>query len=383
MRRPVERPRPGGQPAILPTGTTDLAGALLTVTLGAVRENYRLLKSKLGGAACAGVVKADGYGLGADKVARALQTEGCDTFFVALAAEGISLRRALGPAPTIYVLNGVAPGGEDAVARAGLVAVLNSLDQLAAWTEAGKRLGKKLPAALQVDSGMSRLGMMPAEVEALARDPGLLAGIELKLVMSHLACADEPAHPANAAQLAAFRALSAKLPPAPASLTNSSGIFLGPDYHFDLARPGAALYGINPTPGSKNPMRAVVTLRAKVVQTRDVPAGVGIGYGHAATATETKRLATISLGYADGWQRRAGAAAWFEGSRLPFIGRVSMDSIILDVSSLPAGALKTGDLVSLIDAEHGVDDAAVAAGTIGYEVLTGLGSRFERTYTGG
>lgn len=382
MRRPVERPQPGGQAAILPAGTADLAGALLTVNLGAVRENYRLLKSKLGGTACAGVVKADGYGLGADKVARALQAEGCDTFFVALASEGISLRRALGPAPTIYVLNGVAPGAEEAVARAGLVAVLNSLDQLAAWAEAGKRLGKKLPAALQVDSGMSRLGMAPAEVEALARDAGLLTGIELKLVMSHLACADEPTHPANAAQLAAFRTLRAKLPAAPASLANSSGVFLGPEYHFDLARPGAALYGINPTPGSNNPMRAVVTLRAKVVQTREVPAGAAIGYGHAATAAEPKRLATISLGYADGWQRRAGAAAWFDGKRLPFIGRVSMDSIILDVSSVPAGVLKTGDLVSLIDGEHGVDDAAVAAGTIGYEVLTGLGSRFERTYTG-
>lgn len=358
------------------------AGAILTIDLGAVRKNYRRLQARLGGAKCAGVVKADGYGLGAVPVARALMQEGCDTFFVAHVGEGVALRAAIGPGPSIYVLNGLPPGSEPDAIAAGLIAVLNSTEQLAAWRAAARQAGHALPAALQVDSGMSRLGMSPAEVEAVAADRHALDGIELKLVMSHLACADEPGHAANEAQRIEFDRLRALLPAAPASLANSSGIFLGPAYHHQLARPGAALYGINPTPGQENPMLPVIRLQAKVIQTRTVERDAGIGYGHTATAQGPQRLATISLGYADGWHRRAGAAARFDGVELPFIGRVSMDSIILDISALPESRLKAGDLVDLIDAEQTIDDLAGSYGTIAYEVLTSLGHRFHRIHVG-
>jgi alanine racemase len=357
-----------------------LAGAILTIDLGAIRENYRILKSKLGDVAAAGVVKADGYGLGAAEVASALAAEGCTTFFVAQLGEALALRTALGHGPEIHVLNGVPPGGEDSCAAAEIIPVLNSIDQVVAWRSAAKRAKRELPATLQVDSGMARFGMPPAEVERLAAEPGAFDGIAVRLVMSHLACADEPQHPANEAQLTAFEALLTKLPSAPASLANSSGIFLGAAYHFDLARPGAALYGVNPMPGQPNPMRDVVNLSAKIVQTRELPAYVGVGYGHAYHTVTPMRTATISLGYADGWPRRASASAWRDGVELPFVGRVSMDSIILDVSALPPGSLKAGDLVELIGPDQTIDDIAGLAGTIGYEILTALGKRFHRVY---
>ncbi|MGB3390354.1 MAG: alanine racemase [Pseudaminobacter sp.] len=358
------------------------AGAILTVDLDAVRANYRLLKQRLGSVRCAGVVKADAYGLGALEVAQVLAGEGCDTFFVAHVREGVVLRQALGPRPEVYVLNGTPPGAEMACATAGLTTVVNSLEQLAAWRATARVLGRALPAALQVDSGMSRLGLEPEEVDRIAADKSLLDGIDVRLVMSHLACADEPEHPANVAQKEAFDLLRAQLPDAPASLANSSGIFLGPDYHYDLARPGAALYGINPTPSRPNPMRPVVHLAAKVIQTRRLPASVGVGYGHTFRTQKPLRAATISLGYADGWHRRAAAGAYFGEVRLPFIGRVSMDSIIIDISALPEGALAAGDLVEIIGPHQPVDVVAGHAGTIGYEVLTDLGHRFHRIYKG-
>ena len=359
------------------------AGAVLTVDLGAIAENYRILRSKLGGKPCAGVVKADGYGLGAAQVAHTLMAEGCDTFFVAHVAEGLDLRDAIGPAPTIYVLNGVPPGAERTAAEAGLAAVLNSAEQAHAWAQAARNLGHQLLAAIQVDSGMSRLGMQPDEFFATIGDAKLLGTIDLRLLMSHLAGADEPEHPANEAQLASFGAMRRALPDVPASFANSSGVFLGMDYSFDLGRPGVALYGINPTPGLSNPMRQVVHLASKVIQTRDVPHGAGVGYGHTFRATGPMRAATISLGYADGWPRRAQGAAFLDGVRLPFIGRVSMDSIILDISALEPGRLHAGDLVEVIGPHQTVDDVAALAGTIGYEILTGLGRRFHRRYVGG
>jgi alanine racemase len=359
------------------------AGAILTIDLGAVRENYRRLKARLRATHCAGVVKADGYGLGAAEVATALAAEGCTAFFVAHLAEGMALRKALGPQPAIHVLNGLPPGSEGEAVEAGLCAVINSAAQLKAWGEAGQKAGRKLPAAIQVDSGMSRLGMSPAEVEELAREPKSFDGLAITLVMSHLACADEPGHPANERQWLAFERLRKMLPEAPASLANSSGIFLGPAFHFDLVRPGAALYGINPTPAEPNPMAPVVRLQAKVIQTRSLNEGAGVGYGHTFRTSGPLDVATISLGYADGWHRRAASAAWFDNVRLPFVGRVSMDSIILDISALPPDRLGEGDLVELLGPSQSVDDAAGHAGTIGYEILTSLGLRFHRRYVDG
>ena len=359
------------------------AGAVLTIDLDAIRENYRRLKARLGGVVCAGVVKADAYGLGAAEVAPALVKEGCRTFFVAHVGEGIALRMVLGPKPAIYILNGAPPGAEADCVVHGLAPVINSLEQLAAWREAAGAVGKPLPAALQVDSGMSRLGIAPGEVDRLADDPHALLGVSVDLVMSHLACADEPDNPANALQRRNFDVLRGLLPKGRSSLANSSGIFLGTAYHYDLARPGAALYGVNPTPGRTNPMRAVVRLSAKVVQTRILPAQTGVGYGLSYRTTASLALATISLGYADGWHRRAAGTAYFHGVGLPFVGRVSMDSIILDISALEPGSLKSGDLVDLMDEIHTVDDVAGQAGTIGYEMLTSLGRRFHRRYAGG
>jgi alanine racemase len=359
------------------------AGAILTIDLGAIRANYRFLKARLPSARCAAVVKADAYGLGAAHVAPVLAAEGCDTFFVAHLAEGITLREILGAKPEIFILNGLPPGAEPACAAYNLVPVLNSEPQLAAWQNEAAKAKRNLPAAVQVDSGMARLGMAPSEVARIAADANAFNGIDLRLVMSHFARADEPLESANADQHAAFEALASRLPAAPRSLANSSGIFLESRPHFDLARPGAALYGINPTPGRPNPMTPVIRLDAKVIQTRTVKIGDGIGYGHAALGIENMRLATISLGYADGWHRRAASFAYFDGIPLPFAGRISMDSIILDISALPEGALAPGALVELIGDHQSVDDVAAQAGTIGYEILTSLGNRFHRIYKGG
>jgi alanine racemase len=360
------------------------AGAILTIDLDAVAANWRLLRDRAAPAACAAVVKADAYGLGATRVAQRLYVEGCRSFFVAHLSEGAALRPRLPADAAIHVLNGAPAGAEADTVGLGLIPVLNAPQQIAAWRSAARAAGRALPAALHVDTGMARLGLAPAETDALAADPTALDGVNLTLVMSHLACADAPDHPANARQLTRFRAARALFPAARASFANSSGLFLGPEYRFDLARPGAALYGIAPQSGP-NPMRAVVRLQARVIQTRDLPAGEPVGYGCSWTAQAPARIATIAVGYADGWLRSASerGAATFKGARLPFAGRVSMDLITLDVSALPADALRPGDLVDLLDPRSGVDAAAEAAGTIGYEILTALGARYARRYLGG
>jgi len=360
-------------------------GATLTVDLRAVRANYRLLRSRLSvSALCAGVVKADGYGLGASYVSRALFAEGCRHFFVAHLDEGLALRPYLPRAAAIFILNGLPRGAEKECAAAGLVPVLNSLDQAEEWSDCARTLRQPLPAVLQVDSGMNRLGL-PAKDAAIFAERHTRSGVlDLRYIMSHLACADTPAHEANAMQLATFRRLAGLFPDVPRSLANSSGIFLGPDYHFSLARPGSALYGVNPDPAAANPMRSVVRLTAKVIQLRDVMPGDCVGYGWDARARGEARLATLSFGYADGFHRAwgKGGAVFFEGVRLPIVGRVSMDSIVIDASAVAPGRLDAGSEVEVIGDDQLVDDLASVAGTIGYEVLTGLGARYQRIYLG-
>nr|WP_062012580.1 alanine racemase [Aureimonas sp. AU4] len=356
------------------------AGGVLHVSLGALRANYRHLRTLAGGAEVAGVVKADAYGLGAREVVPALAEEGCRSFFVAQLCEAAPLLPLLPAGAELFVLNGLSPGAEGACAATGAIPVLNSLNQVRRWGAEAARRGEALSAALQVDSGMSRLGLSPAEVEALAAEPALLSGLRIVLVMSHLACADEPNHPASEQQRLAFRRLAARLPAARLSLANSAGMFLGEDFRFDLARPGIGLYGGQPVAdGRPNPMRPVVRLQARVVQTREVPAGSGIGYGFSRVADRPMRLATIGIGYADGWPRALSnrAAAFFGAARLPIAGRVSMDSTILDISALEA-ALRPGDLVDLVGPHQTLDEVAGLAGTISYEILTSLGHRFER-----
>ena len=363
-----------------PAGT---AAALLTIDLAAIAENYRILAARSGPAACAAVVKADAYGLGADRVAPVLAAAGCGHFFVAQVGEGLALRSILGPGPVIAVLNGASPGSEAACAAHDLVPVLNDRSQLDAWQDLARKLERRLPAILQIDSGMARFGFPPDDAHALLDRPDALAGLDLRMVMSHLACAGEPDSPVNAAQRAVFQSVRRRLPMVPASLSASSGIFLGPDFRFDMVRPGAALYGIAPRADGPNPMRPVIGLRARVMQTRTVPAGTPVGYGHAAVVSRDSRLATVAIGYADGFFRStSGGAAWFGGTRLPVVGRVSMDSLVLDVTDVAPGTLGPGALVDIIGPERDADAVAAAAGTIGYEVLTNLGHRFQRLYLG-
>lgn len=358
------------------------AGALLSIDLEAIAHNWRTLSARLNSAACAAVVKADAYGLGAGRVGAALYAVGCRHFFVAHLGEGINLRPALPADATIYVMHGVPPGAEAECVAHGLVPVLNSCQQITAWRDQARSLGRQLPAIVQVDSGMARLGLSAAELQQLSRDPTAFEGIAVVYVMSHLACADEPDHPANAAQLASFIAARRLLPTAPATLANSSGIFLGPAYHFDLARPGAALYGVAPVPGQPNPMLPVVRLQGKVIQTRTVAAGAGVGYGFSWVAPRTSRIATVSVGYADGYLRSLSGkgSVWLGNVALPLVGRVSMDTITIDASALPEDALGPGTLVDLLSSHYTVDDVANDAGTIGYEILTSLGHRYQRHY---
>lgn len=356
------------------------AGAVLEIDLAGIAANWRGLAARLGpGTRCAAVVKADAYGLGMARVAPRLAAEGCRLFFVATLDEGIALRRLL-PGIEIAVLNGLLPGTGGEFARGRLVPVLNSLDEIAAW-RAGART-RRLLAMIHVDTGMARLGLAPADLAELARAPSLLAGLELRAVLSHLACADDAAHPMNAAQLAAFRAALAQLPRAPASLASGSGLFLGADYHFDFVRPGAALYGVNPLPGRPNPMAQVVRLKGRILQVRDVDRGVAVGYGAAHRMDRPGRVATVAVGYADGWLRSAShrGTAGVAGQRVPIIGRISMDLMTLDVTGIDPTLARPGGFVELIDETHGVDEVAAAAGTIGYEILTALGRRFHRVY---
>lgn len=356
------------------------AGACLDIDLGAIRANYRLLRARLGDAVCAAVVKADAYGLGASKVAPALAAEGARQFFVAHLDEAIALRWAL-PMAEVFVLNGLTVGAEAEFLAHRIRPVLNSLGQVDAWAAMARRGGRPLPAALQIDTGMSRLGMPETEVAALADDAARLDGVSLRLVMSHLACAEQQDHAMNREQLARFEAGRRRLPPAPASLANSSGIFFGPDFHFDLARPGAAVYGLAPVAGAENPMRPVVRLMGRIVQVREIPAGARVGYGVTWTAPRTSRIATVAVGYADGYLRSLSrtATARFGDKTVPLVGTVSMDTATFDVTDVPEAV--EGGMLELIGA-HTIDRLAAEAGTIGYEMLTSLGNRYARSYVG-
>ncbi len=353
----------------------------LLVDLDAIAANYAILQRAAHGQEVAGVLKADAYGLGAAAVAPVLWQAGCRSFFTAKLGEAVSLRDIL-PEAAIYVLEGVTAPEVRAFTAADLRPVLNRPGELELWAAAARRAGRKLDAAIQLETGMCRMGFAAADLDAI-RDAWLDA-IDLTLVLSHLACADAPAHPQNAVQQQRFAIMAARLPPAPRSLANSSGIFLGADFTADLARPGAALYGINPTPGRPNPMRPVVTITAPVLRVLQLDAPGAVGYGAAYPVAAGTRIATIGIGYADGLPRAAGgtAAVSIGGRTVPIVGRVSMDLTTLDVSDLDADAVGIGTTVELFGPAFDLDAVAAASGTIGYEILTRLGSRFRRVYTG-
>ncbi|NWJ23698.1 alanine racemase [Rhizobium sp. RM] len=358
------------------------ASGYLTIDLGAVQDNYLALCAMAPEALTAAVVKADAYGLGADTVSGVLYDAGCRNFFTAHIDEALSLRLRIPSDARIFVLNGLQPGNEVSCVEMDVIPVLNSLEQVTQWSKLAEKQGVTLPAALQIDTGMSRLGLSADELAFLLSNPKLLEKIEIQFVMSHLACADEPEHQANVAQLAVLHEASASFPHAPICFSNSGGIFLGAGYHHQIMRPGIALYGGAPSTTRPNPMKPVVKLDIAVIQTRTVSAGSLVGYGGSYRVETQKRLATIAAGYADGLPRSLSnsGAVWFNGVRLPIIGRVSMDSIIVDISALPEGTLTQGSLVQMIGPDQTLEDIAEAAGTIAYEILTGLGRRYRRHY---
>ncbi len=364
------------------------ATGLITIDLDAVQANWRALAALVAPAECAAVVKADAYGLGAAKIVPGLARAGCRTFFVATPEEGHAAR-LLVPEARLFALDGLFPGAAPLLLAADVAPVLSSLAEVEDWAREAARAGRPLPAALQIDSGLNRLGLPESEVQALAAQPALLGALDLRLVMSHLASADDPADPNNEAQRAAFERRRALLPPAPASLAASDGLMLGPDYHFDLVRPGYALYGGQAFRGGATPVSPVVTVRARVLQVRTLETGSSVGYSATWRARRPTRIAVIAAGYADGIARAlsapsdtAAAMVVVAGQRAPIVGRVSMDLITVDVTDV-AGEIRRGDLATLIGPGLTIEAMGTAAGTIGYEVLTRLGPRFVRQYTGG
>ena len=362
------------------------ASAVLTIDLGALRRNYRKLKAAAPGAECAAVVKADAYGTGAMQSAKALAQEGCDTFFVTTLEEAHGVRQAV-PDAAIYVLDGFFRGTSPNFAAASVRPVLGSLPEIEEWAQFGAAQSESVRAALHIDTGMNRHGLTEGEIETIAANPGLLKGLEISLVLSHLACADDLAHAKNTEQRQAFEQLHAKLPDAPHSLANSGGIFLGPDYHYDMVRPGIALYGGNPFSSGANPMAPVVHLHGRIVQVRQAAQGETVGYGANQSLERATRLATVAVGYADGYIRMlgstassTGAAGYIGGYWAPIIGRVSMDLITLDVTGIPEHVVQRGAMVELLGDNIELEDIARMAGTINYEVLTRLGRRHQRIY---
>jgi len=361
------------------------AGAILSIDLGAIAANWRGLRDA-GRATgrpvdCAAVLKADAYGTGASVVGPLLAAEGCRQFFVAHIDEGIALRRVLPDLP-IYVLNGLLPGTEGDFVEHRLVPVLNHLGQLNAWRAAAQRFNLALDAVVHLDTGMHRLGFGAEDAQVLINERGRLRGLRLALIMSHLVSSEEPSNPINGEQLSRFRTFVRAMPGAPTSLANSSGIFLGPDYHFDLLRPGAALYGINPLPGQPNPMLEVVTLQVRILQTRQIDAFQTVGYGGAWRSARSSRIATIALGYADGYFRNLGNRTFVHlaGHTVPVIGRISMDLVTIDVTDVPEADCQPGATVEVLGPHLTPDALADHARTNAYEVMTALGRRYHRQY---
>lgn len=373
-----------------------IAGAVLTIDLDAMRENFRGLAKVCAPADTACVVKADAYGLGVERVVPALLKEGCSRFFVAFPAEGLAVRE-LAPDATIYVLNGLfSEEAAQVYAQARLVPVLNSIVDLSLWETFCGVSGQRYPCAVNVDTGMNRLGMTVVEALTFADENALTRALDPVLVMSHLACSDEPSHPMNRAQLESFQQVAAAFSGVETSLVNSGGVLLGPDYRFDVARPGIAVYGGAPVVGAKNPMRPVVTAQARISQIRYCKAGETVSYGASQTLERDSIIAIAAIGYGDGYPRSGSgsgtqrsaaghpaASGFIAGRLVPVLGRITMDATMFDVTDLGQGAVSRGDFIELFGPNIALDDAAAAAGTIAYEMLTNLGGRYHRRYVGG
>jgi alanine racemase len=369
-------PDPAAVTGAFDADLTGAPAARLTIELSSLAANYRALVRLAAPSEVAAVVKADAYGLGLGPVADRLATVGCRSFFVTTVDEGLRLRRLL-PESRVFVLHGA--GSAIAACReARLIPVLNTLADVRDWAAHGARA----PAAIQVDTGITRAGLDATDVAQLAADAPLLAALHLELLLTHLACADDPSHPLNAEQVSRFAALRARLPAIPTSIGNSAGTLLGPEFRGDVVRPGIALYGGRPFLSGPNPMRPVVRLEARVLQLRDIAEDAWVGYGATWRARAPARIATLGAGYADGYPRALGGRgfAFAAGRRLPVVGRVSMDLTTVDVTELARDALCTGDYVDLLGGGVPLEEAAALAGTISYELLTGLAPRLVRRW---
>ena len=363
-------------------------GGVLSIDLDAIIANWRKLEKTAVPAECAAVVKADAYGCGIGQVSKALATAGCKTFFVATLDEARILRASV-PQATIYTLNGFFQNTGEGYASIDCRPVIGDLNELAEWDVFCRRSGWNGGCAIQIDTGINRLGLTIAEAQGII--PRVNAGDHgITLVMSQLVSAELVNNATNARQLTAFRGIASLFSNVQASLSNSSGIYLGAQFQFDLVRPGAALYGVNPTPEADNPMQPVVDLKARIVQTRNVERGETVGYGGTWTARRPTKLAIVAAGYGDGYFRAAsandgtrGAEVVVAGKRCPVAGRISMDLMAVDITDLPPNAARRGHMATLIGEGITVDELAHHFGTIGYEVLTSLGKRYARIYKGG
>ncbi|WP_117194192.1 alanine racemase [Rhizobium terrae] len=369
----------------------DIAPVRLTVDLGALADNFREMTRRSGSARTAAVVKADAYGLGLEDCGTALYEAGARDFFVAVVQEGVTLR-TYAPDARIYVLSGVWSGQEGLFYEHGLVPVLASEEQLAFWMSVTAEHGDH-PCALQVDTGFNRLGLPLEEAIAFADDVSRPASFSPVLVLSHLHSGDTPSSPLNRQQRESFQRIAEAFEGIETSLAASAGIFLGPEYHFDLTRPGIALYGGEAVVAAPNPMKPVAKAEARIIQIRDAKKGETVSYGGTYQLARDSRLAIVSVGYADGYLRslsgsgvplrqtvKDGAFGFAAGRKVPVIGRITMDLTIFDVTDIPEKEIRTGDYVELFGENIALDDVARAAGTIGYELLTSLGLRHERRY---
>lgn len=383
-----------GFPSSASVSSDDFPGeepARVTIDLGALADNWRLMARKSGKARTAAVLKANAYGTGLEPASRTLYQAGARDFFVATPQEGAALR-PLVPDGRIYVLSGMWAGSERLFFAFDLVPVIASSEQLAVFMAAISEHGDH-PCVLQIDTGMNRLGLTVAEAVALAHDPARPASFSPVLIMSHLACGDEPLHPMNRMQLDRFRAAANAFQGVEASLANSAGVFLGADFHFDMTRPGIAVYGGAAVNGEPNPMKPVVKAEARILQVREAKIGEGVGYGASALLSRDSRIAVAAIGYADGYLRSlssagvplrqavvSGARGYLHGHHVPLIGRVTMDLTHFDVTDLPAGTVHAGDFIELFGPHMPIDVVSRAGGTIDYVLLTSLGPRYRRDY---
>jgi len=365
-----------------------LYGGRLTIDPDAIAANWRALKARLGtGAECAATIKADAYGTGQDTTGRRLYAQGCRTFFVAVPTEAVTLRQSLPEDAIIYVLDGLFEGSAPILAEHNLRPVLGSYPEVAEWAAFCRDQGRSFPAAVHLDTGIHRLGLSRDEFLAAMSDPAITGPFTPSLIMSHLACGSDPAHPMNRKQLEMFSAVTAPHAHIPRSLANSAGVLMGPEFHFDLARPGISLYGGRAIDTEPNPMRPVAKVEARIMIIRDVPEGDTIGYGARQTARRPLKNAVVAAGYADGMLRRAGSTddrpggfGMIGGHKAPILGRISMDMITLDVTDIPPDLVRRGAFVEMLGPNVAAADLAAYAETIDYEYLTSLGRRFHRIY---